>query len=116
TNEVPNSAEIAFARDLTSRTAVRLTSLDDEILALEDRLEHLKAERAQLFKYHSDNVSILSPLRRMPPEVLTDIFSWTLPALHPMHGNARDVNQSPWTLAQVCRRWRDVALSTSSLW
>ncbi|KAJ7646952.1 hypothetical protein FB45DRAFT_998278 [Roridomyces roridus] len=115
TNEVPNSAEVAFARDLISRTSVRLTSLDDEILALEDRLEHLKAKRAKLFKYHSDNVSVLSPLRRMPFELLAEIFSWSLPSRQ-KRGDASSVERSPWILARICSRWRQVAVSTPSLW
>ncbi|KAJ7609124.1 hypothetical protein FB45DRAFT_1010712 [Roridomyces roridus] len=53
-NEPPNSAERGFLQAVASKTAVRLTCLDEEILRLKDRLGHLESERAQLAEYHSN--------------------------------------------------------------
>ncbi|KAJ7609006.1 hypothetical protein FB45DRAFT_1067046 [Roridomyces roridus] len=111
-NEPPNSAERAFLQAVASKSAVRLTCLDEEISRLKDRLGQLEAERSQLAGYHSQNVAILSPLRRMPHEILTEIFLWTLP---PAASNP-DVNESPWVLGQISSRWRAISLSTPSLW
>ncbi|KAJ7483482.1 hypothetical protein FB451DRAFT_991164, partial [Mycena latifolia] len=59
----------------------------------------------------------LSPLRRMPPELLGEIFSWTLPSVQEALGRRRFQDKhSPWVFTQVCHRWRAVALSTPSLW
>ncbi|KAJ7609125.1 hypothetical protein FB45DRAFT_712214, partial [Roridomyces roridus] len=55
---------------------------------------------------------ILSTLRRMPSEILAEIFLWTLP---PFAQNA-NVNQSPWVLEQISGCWRAISLSTPSLW
>ncbi|KAJ7609117.1 hypothetical protein FB45DRAFT_1067140 [Roridomyces roridus] len=115
-NDAPGSAELAFIRSVVSDTGARLDFLDSEISRLRDRLEQLQAERAQLSEYHSQNVSILSPLRRMPPEVLVQIFLRTLPPFDDSNGDASDARGSPWTLAQVSGRWREIALSTPSLW
>ncbi|KAJ7639426.1 hypothetical protein FB45DRAFT_905571 [Roridomyces roridus] len=115
-NEAPSSSEITFIRAVESETTARLTRLEDEILRLRHRLDELQAERDQLSAYHSQNLSILSPLRRLPPEVLAEIFSWSLPAIREMAGTTSDLKKSPWVLAQVNRRWREVSLSTPLLW
>ncbi|KAJ7605298.1 hypothetical protein FB45DRAFT_1042430 [Roridomyces roridus] len=54
--------------------------------------------------------------KRMPPEILADIFSWTLPPMNELRGDVSDLETSPWVLTQVCSRWRDISLSTPSLW
>ncbi|KAJ7609133.1 hypothetical protein FB45DRAFT_1127989 [Roridomyces roridus] len=114
-NEPPNNAERAFLQAVASKSAVRLTCLDEEISRLEDRLGQLEAERAQLAGYHSQNVAILSPLRRMPHELLAEIFLCSVPSTASAAQNA-NVKRSPWVLGRVSRRWRAVSLSTPSLW
>ncbi|KAJ7609034.1 hypothetical protein FB45DRAFT_1127782 [Roridomyces roridus] len=115
-NEAPGSAEIAFIRAVVSDTGARLGYLDAEISRLRDRLEQLTSERTQLSEYHSQYVPILSPLRRLPTEVLAEIFLRTLPSFHERSGDISDTQRSPWTVCQVSRRWRGIALSTPSLW
>ncbi|KAJ7871016.1 hypothetical protein B0H13DRAFT_1458000, partial [Mycena leptocephala] len=62
---------------------------------------------------------ILSPLRRVPPEVLAEIFSWTVPAVtntsNPDPGKV-DVAAGPWVLTYVSSLWRAVAVSNPLLW
>ncbi|KAJ7609010.1 hypothetical protein FB45DRAFT_945111 [Roridomyces roridus] len=116
-NDAPGSAELAFIRSVVSDTGARLDFLDSEISRLRDRLEQLQAERAQLSEYHSQNMGIQSPLRRMPPEVLVQIFRWTLPTFCEREGNPEsEAKSSPWMLAQISSRWREISLSTASLW
>ncbi|KAJ7608988.1 hypothetical protein FB45DRAFT_670999, partial [Roridomyces roridus] len=57
----------------------------------------------------------LSPLRRMPPELLRHIFGFALPILA-SEVDGRVTSHSPWTSTHVCSRWRDIAISTPSLW
>ncbi|KAJ7605289.1 hypothetical protein FB45DRAFT_490364 [Roridomyces roridus] len=108
-NEPPNAVEESFFQDAALTTGARLTQLDQEIRALQ-------AERAQLQVQQRQNHSVLSPLRRLPPEVLAEIFSWTLPPTEKLNGNVSDMKTSPWVLTQVSSRWRDISVSTSSLW
>ncbi|KAJ7609145.1 hypothetical protein FB45DRAFT_1067149 [Roridomyces roridus] len=115
-NEAPGSAELVFIRAVVSDTGARLDYLDSEISRLRDRLDQLQAERMHLSEYHSQYVPILSPLRRMPSEILVQIFSRTLPSFDESKGDASDAKGSPWALTQVSSRWREIALSTPSLW
>ncbi|KAJ7706740.1 hypothetical protein B0H17DRAFT_1001174, partial [Mycena rosella] len=117
TNAPPEDIELSFIRTIAAETRARLVDLENQISRLEERLQRLGNERILLSSYHVQNQAIVSPLRRMPPEVLGEIFSWTLPSIQDVLERLRfDMSHSPWVLAQVCSRWRAVALLTPSLW
>ncbi|KAF8210997.1 hypothetical protein K438DRAFT_1534151, partial [Mycena galopus ATCC 62051] len=95
----------------------RLAYLNEEISNLHEKLRQLENERASLPSYRTRNKAILSPLRRMPSEVLGEIFLWTLPSLQDAIITGRfDMGRSPWLLTRIRSRWRAVSLSTPSLW
>ncbi|KAF7336538.1 hypothetical protein MSAN_02285900 [Mycena sanguinolenta] len=112
TNEPPLEAELAIIRPIVEKTSGRLVSLEAEISRLTARLRELKEERAVLLRYHVQNTSIASAVRRIPAEILGEIFSHTLPSIHFLFG----AHNSPWVLTQVCSRWRAIASSRPSLW
>ncbi|KAK0464404.1 uncharacterized protein EV420DRAFT_1637969 [Desarmillaria tabescens] len=72
----------------------------------------------------SENIAIaqvaLEPVRRLHDIVLSEIFI----ACHEDmtkrvatgYCNSLNSEDPPWTLSQVCRRWRSVALSTARIW
>ncbi|KAJ7623617.1 hypothetical protein FB45DRAFT_797861 [Roridomyces roridus] len=116
-NEPPDSAELAYMQPLVSKVAARLECIDDEMSRLRDRLEQLNTEQTELAEYHALHAPIVSPLRRMPPEVLMEIFLWTLPlGQDERDGYVSALKQSPWVLTQVSSRWRTISISTPSLW
>jgi hypothetical protein len=57
-----------------SKADARLVFLDAEISRLRGRLKQVEDERTDLATYRAQNNTVLSPLRRMPPEVLGEIF------------------------------------------
>ncbi|KAK1225800.1 hypothetical protein PQX77_011249 [Marasmius sp. AFHP31] len=84
---------------------------------------HRKAENKQLY------ASLLHPIRRLPPEILSEIFRlctfdgvqdvtfcYDDDAEHRRFPGSLNTHRAPWVLGQVCRTWRFVALSTSELW
>jgi len=82
-----------------------------------DRLRNL---RRQLVKQQdkiiqSMNVhkSLVSALWRLPTEVLSQIFVHCLPATDYLWART---GQAPLLLTRICRRWREVAVGTASLW
>ncbi|KAJ7607887.1 hypothetical protein FB45DRAFT_947178 [Roridomyces roridus] len=116
-NEPPNWPEIPAIQAATLETEQRLASLEEEIQRLQNRLLQLDTERTRLREHHNRNKNILSPLRRMPSEMLSEIFLWTLPAIDEgMFREKFDVGSVPWVLTHVCSRWRAVAISTPCLW
>ncbi|KAJ7210216.1 hypothetical protein B0H12DRAFT_958752, partial [Mycena haematopus] len=108
-NEVPLDSEIPTIRSGISKIDASLACIHDEIVQLQSRLKQLEAERERLASYRAQSCAILSPLRRMPPEILGEIFLWTIPALP-------DQRYSPWFLTHICCRWREIAVSSPLLW
>ena len=64
-----------------------------------------------------EQYAILSPVRKISPEVLEVIFIGTLSPYAMDFSTRRRRNADlPWALSQVCRLWRTTALSTPALW
>ncbi|KAJ3544392.1 hypothetical protein NMY22_g2801 [Coprinellus aureogranulatus] len=96
-NDPPNAVESASVRQ-------DLNSLRTQIAQLEATLEGLRQrERARL--------AILSSVRRIPDEILGEIFLLALPPVLDEMG--RDALLG---LSLVCRRWRSACLATHRLW
>ncbi|KAJ7671065.1 hypothetical protein B0H17DRAFT_905392, partial [Mycena rosella] len=74
--------------------------------------------RGPLAIFHEQNAAILSPLRRIPPEILAEIFSWTLPPIREIlcRGRLHENYYSPWGPTQISSRRRVVAVLTPLLW
>jgi len=57
--------------------------------------------------------SLLTPIRRLPPELLTEIFMHCLPRQRFIRPAP---DQAPLLLAQICASWRRASISIPSLW
>ncbi|KAJ7608996.1 hypothetical protein FB45DRAFT_945541 [Roridomyces roridus] len=114
TNDPPVGITPAYLRDVLSKTSSRLGVLDGEISRLRVQLQQLEEEHLLLSDYHRNTSSILSPLRRVPDEIIAEIFAWTMPS--PAESEGFDVTQSPWILGHISSHWRAIALSIPSLW
>ncbi|KAJ8073126.1 hypothetical protein PM082_019994 [Marasmius tenuissimus] len=111
------------------QTSECLRELDEKIKRLSDSLVSLQEERAPLAERQRLQASILHPIRRVPPEILTEVFrictandatEQSMPFLCPddwlSFPGSLDTRKAPWILGQVCRGWREVATSASDLW
>ncbi|KAH7869706.1 uncharacterized protein C8R40DRAFT_720048 [Lentinula edodes] len=109
-NEPPSSYQIPFINEHTGR-------LDAYLAKVHARL---RKARGEILRYRS----ILSGIRRLPPEILSEIFVHCMrpiPTTKHRIGRFKTYpNPSPrnalYALSQVCRKWRNVALSTPALW
>ncbi|KAJ7236419.1 hypothetical protein B0H12DRAFT_993573, partial [Mycena haematopus] len=84
---------------------------------LQQILDQIAVDRGYLSNYRMRHRAILSPLRRIPPELLGEIFSWTSEFSDrvALPWGKFDIIV-PWVLTWVSSRWRAVALSSPSLW
>ncbi|KAF7336578.1 F-box domain-containing protein [Mycena sanguinolenta] len=111
-NEPPRDHEVSLLRAQVARASERLASLDAEISLLHDHLRRLEQDRADLSRYRAQQKAILSPLRRVPPEILVHIFRDVVGAVpEPLR-----IDSGPWPLSHACSRWRAVALRDRRLW
>ncbi|KAJ7151860.1 hypothetical protein C8R43DRAFT_1190435 [Mycena crocata] len=86
----------------------RLTETRRKIIAFQDELERLEKERQEL-----ENLleTFGYPVLTVPPELVSKIF---LECLDPPGWASK--RHAPLLLAQICRQWRDILLSTPGLW
>lgn len=79
-----------------------------------------KQERRQLVENVAIAQAALRPVRRLNDTVLSEIFiaCWEDMNRQIVNGNCNSLNsdEPPWTVSQVCRRWRSVALNTAKIW
>ncbi|KAF8801173.1 hypothetical protein BYT27DRAFT_7198479 [Phlegmacium glaucopus] len=91
-------------------------SVDDEITRLRRSLTELEDYRDQLYDNLMRHQAVLSPIRKVPPEILAEIF------LHASEGSSvvwprqnGDV-EMPMLLGRICSFWRTITLSLPLLW
>ncbi|KAJ6546802.1 hypothetical protein B0H19DRAFT_1074806 [Mycena capillaripes] len=84
----------------------RFERYDPEISRVQVILTTLRTYRSSLQTYRECCLSALSPIRRLPPEILQTIFIESM-------GLEPDVVP---VVGQVCRYWREVATGTPRLW
>ncbi|KAJ7633873.1 hypothetical protein DFH06DRAFT_687162 [Mycena polygramma] len=65
-------------------------------------------------EYVQHRFSVLPPIRRVPPELICEIFSWTLSGTENDAGSG--LKQPPWYLGHISQTWREIALALPSLW
>uniref|UniRef100_D8QB87 F-box domain-containing protein n=1 Tax=Schizophyllum commune (strain H4-8 / FGSC 9210) TaxID=578458 RepID=D8QB87_SCHCM len=83
-----------------------------EIDELESALNKLRHRRDQLESTKFGINSLLSPLRKVPPEILAEIAAYTLPA----QWFNDQIGKHVWRFTQICRTWREVAIGMHWPW
>ena len=58
--------------------------------------------------------SLIAPIRRIPPEVLSTIFVACVAGPDPEQPS--DASELPWVLGKICHLWRRIVLSSPHLW
>ncbi|KAJ6507813.1 hypothetical protein C8R47DRAFT_1099622 [Mycena vitilis] len=114
TNVVPTPQECA---QITGHILVQprkdLALLDAEIQRMQRSLDGLKARREILATDIDAHLALLSPIHRLPDDVLCEIFVSSLPHTHNAIISSRE---APLLLCHVSSGWRNVALNTPRLW
>ena len=110
----PSSFQIRSIQQSISDVQSHLCKLDDEIMKLENVMDNLRRRRKALHRFTQEHQAVLSPMRRLPPELLGDIFNLCLNDL--WNNRFFDPREAPLLLSQVCIGWREAALSNAKLW
>ncbi|KZT53274.1 hypothetical protein CALCODRAFT_520192 [Calocera cornea HHB12733] len=87
----------------------RMSQLDAQAAALRAEQERIRGELLAVLRERNS----LMPINRLPIELLSTIFEWTLS----LQGcGSRYLDRSPLNISQVCSFWRSVTLETPDLW
>ncbi|KAJ7768312.1 hypothetical protein B0H16DRAFT_1519365 [Mycena metata] len=113
TNYCPTDGEAAEITALLDEPVLQLKGLDDKIAELQKTIDKLAAQRNTLHTYIAEHRALISLVRRLPLEILEEIFSACLPT----HRNCvMSTSEAPLLLGRVCSSWRAISLSTPRLW
>ncbi|RDB27571.1 hypothetical protein Hypma_003901 [Hypsizygus marmoreus] len=90
-----------------------LSELDAEIALIQDTLREPLLRRQREYSRLQSYRAALSPLRTVPNEILSIIFTYSVTGPIEVPGY---LDGEPWNLSHVCSRWRQVALGEQDLW
>ncbi|KAK0466620.1 hypothetical protein IW261DRAFT_1407309, partial [Armillaria novae-zelandiae] len=114
TNAPPTPIETQSLQATLSETPNRIAELDSLIDSTTSLLRYLTNDRNQALENQANAKMILSPCRRLPSELLADIFIRC--SLRDRYSSPLDPHGLHWTLSHVCRKWREVAIGTPQIW
>ncbi|KAK7037780.1 hypothetical protein VNI00_010741 [Paramarasmius palmivorus] len=115
TNHLPTPSEASLIQEWIADTTKDFERYDAEIDRLLGILRKLMREKEYLLRYTDEYRTLLSPIRRLPPEVLTQIFELLCCQDEPSVLR-KTVSVPPLRIAQTCAVWRQLAFNTPSLW
>ena len=115
--EPPTQATLIDARRLLQQQDIAVNDLSNRISAAKDELDRiiqarrvaiqeLEKERGAMQEQVSRTLAYLSPIRRLPQELLGYVFTFIFD----------DYPCCAWVLAAVCSMWRRQVLSMPKLW
>ncbi|KAJ7673660.1 hypothetical protein DFH06DRAFT_1172973 [Mycena polygramma] len=114
----------SYFRSAIVSSASDLARYDDEIHAMQEALSQLISERQILQEYSDGCRSLFAPVRRLPTEILTEIFALCRPTqiqlFNPLEDFPQDEDERAaqshlLPLAQVCWRWYETVIGTPGL-
>ena len=112
-NYVATDSECVEIQNLLKKPTARLEELSTLLRELDERSARIQAEQASLFLSISKHQALTSLIRKLPIDILQEIFIACLPTTY----NAVMSNQHPpMLLTQICSSWRKVAHATPQLW
>ncbi|KAJ7679265.1 hypothetical protein DFH06DRAFT_1166167 [Mycena polygramma] len=113
TNIAPSEVDCERIRNLLLAPLKEAAELAEEIKRLRSVISQLTEKRERLDNFIRPHLALISPARRLPADVVVEIFTACLP----WNRNATmSSTQAPLLLCHVCRAWRNLALSTPRLW
>ena len=113
TNYIPTDAEARQIQNLLSQPISSISRLDSEISRMQAIIKDMSLTRDKLRNYVVSHRALLSPVRRLPPEVVAEIFVHCLPT---NHNALMSIGEAPLLLGRICRTWRDISISMPQLW
>ena len=113
TNYIPDVEERQEISEYVSTVKQELSQLNAKITEMRTALMQVARTRDRLQAAANQHQALISPLRRLPPELLQVIFVCCLP----LHRNAvMHSSEAPVLLGRVCSEWRRISLYTPEVW
>src|ERR1700734_329019 len=109
-------SENDFANETLLDAKSRLLHLDIKLTRAQKTMAELQDQRTSLQRHIVRYLWLLSPVRRLPLEILWEIFMFCVPDDTELSWTVRGHSQAVMVPSQVCSVWRTAALSSPRLW
>lgn len=117
-NQLPSPSTQSQLKSMHTDAANEIENLEAEIARIQSKLALLQGRLSRRKKDVEDYATVLSPARRIPSDLLSEIFRWC--TAHDFEsdrsGSSLDPTEMHWILPQVSRQWRSAALSCPQIW
>ena len=112
-NYVATESESLEIQTLLELPTSRLEELSTQLQDLDEQSTQIRNEQSSLLLFISKHRALISLIRKLPIDILQEIFIACLPT---NHNPVMSRWEPPILLTQVCSSWRNVAHSTPQLW
>ncbi|KAJ7062363.1 hypothetical protein C8F01DRAFT_1368970 [Mycena amicta] len=113
TNYCPTDDEVHEINALLIEPSAQLRQLDNKIDELRKAMEELVVERNRVAEYVDAHKTLISPMRRIPIDVLQERFAACLAT---ERNCIMSASEAPILLGRICSSWRAISMSTPRLW
>ena len=110
---VPTDSESLEIRSFIELPTSRLEVLTIQLQELEEQSTKIRNEQSELRLFISKHRAMISPIRKLPIDILQEIFIACLPT---DHNHLISRWEPPILLTQICSFWRNLAHATPQLW
>ncbi|RDB27473.1 hypothetical protein Hypma_004098 [Hypsizygus marmoreus] len=128
TNDEPPDLEVAEIQKIIAQRQSNLSELEIRIAELREMLQSLIERRNHEEKIRSHFRAVVSPVRRLPRDILIEIFLFTRDWRKREYSRFNSIGEflsdpvgplptpSALVITHVCSQWRHIALSAPMLW
>ena len=113
---VPTVEDEACIQEDIQQMQSTVESVENEITRLRRTLTELEDYRGQLYDNIGRHQAVLSPIRKIPPEILAEIFLHAAGDGSVVWPRQKGGVEMPWLLGRICSYWRTITLSLPLLW
>ncbi|KAF5311016.1 hypothetical protein D9619_007906 [Psilocybe cf. subviscida] len=113
-NILPTKYELQNVSSLLENELSELEGLELELKRLQEVYANIELQRNDLSRTIEVHQVYLSPIRRIPDDIVREIMFQCLPSRPPPSHLKK--HTAPLLLTHICRRWRSIAHSTPRLW
>ncbi|KAJ3509324.1 hypothetical protein NLJ89_g5280 [Agrocybe chaxingu] len=113
TNYAPTEKDVEELRAILRGSDCQIRALDEAIAQKESELEELRGRRTAIMEATRNHRTLLARIRRIPQDLLQDIFVACLPE---DRNPTMSADEAPMLLTRISSHWRQVAHLTPRLW
>ncbi|KAF7352126.1 F-box domain-containing protein [Mycena venus] len=109
----PRTQNAKKIRQFLAGPQQQLADLANELARLDALWQELSDKQQRLEQFVDAHLALVSPVRRLPEDVMRAIFTASLSSTR---NPAISADEAPLLLCRICKSWRSIALSTPRLW